>query len=473
MSDHCALVVKNRMIDWGPRPFKTFDVWLKDRGFKELVKKAWDVSVHSGNSLERVKNKLKGLKKELKQWRDDVFNSEKVKKQQSIEEIEAIDHCDDDGSLQEDLRVRRIQLLSDLRVMSERENAMIKQKSRVEWIEKGDMNSKFFHSKLRWRRLNNEIKGLQTNGVWCEEPDRVKSEVRKFFDTRFEAQPKLGVNLDGVSFSTISTVDNDMLCSMFSEPKILAAISQCGSTKSLGPDGFNFNFIKNNWDIIGANMISVIYSFYESGYIPKGCNASFITLVPKRDNLSTLNEYRPISLVGCVYKVISKLLVNRLKRVLPNVIDKNQTAFLSGKSLLDSVLVANETVDFLKKEKQKGVIVKVDYEKAYDSVDSDFLVYMLRRLGFKDKWIKWIKACLTSATISVLVNGSPTKEFRLKRRLRQDDPLAPFLFLIATEGLAGLVKEASRIGVLEGVRVGYNCVDVKLLQFADDTLFFC
>ena len=195
--------------------------------------------------------------------------------------------------------------------------------------------------------------------------------------------------------------------------------------------------------------------------------------MPKRDNPSTLNEYRPISLVGCVYKVISKLLANRLKRVLPNVIDKNQTAFLSGRGLLDSVLVANEIVDFLKKEKQKGVIVKVDYEKAYDSVDWDFLVYMLRRLGFKDKWIKWIKACLTSATISVLVNGSLTKEFRLRRGLRQGDPLAPFLFLIATEGLAGLVKETSRIGVLEGVRVGYNCVDVKLLQFADDTLFFC
>jgi len=98
---------------------------------------------------------------------------------------------------------------------------------------------------------------------------------------------------------------------------------------------------------------------------------------------------------------------------------------------------------------------------------------MLGRLGFHQKWIQWIKACLTSATISVLVNGSPTKEFKPKRGLRQDDPLTPFLFIIVAEGLTGLVREASKIRILEGVRVRSNNVEVKMLPFADDTLFFC
>ena len=155
--------------------------------------------------------------------------------------------------------------------------------------------------------------------------------------------------------------------------------------------GIIFILQKSKWEIIGADVVNAINIFYNSGYIPRGCNASFITLMPKRDNPSMLNEYRPISLVGCVYKAISKILANRLRWVLPKVIDKYQTTFLSGRGLLDSVLVANETMDFLKKVKQKGVIVKVDYEKAYDSVDWDFLVYMLGRLGFNDKWVKWIK----------------------------------------------------------------------------------
>jgi len=97
---------------------------------------------------------------------------------------------------------------------------------------------------------------------------------------------------------------------------------------------------------------------------------------------------------------------------------------------------------------------------------------MMERLGFSCKWIKWIKACMESATISILVNGSPTEEFKPKRSLRQGDPLAPFLFLIIVEGLTRLVREAKRASLFNGVEVGTQRVHVDLLQFADDTLFF-
>lgn len=87
-------------------------------------------------------------------------------------------------------------------------------------------------------------------------------------------------------------------------------MDQCGGTKSLGPDGFNFNFVKKNWKILGADFIRAIFSFYNLGFIPRCCNASFISLVPKKDNSSSWNDFRPISLVGCIYKVISKMLAN-------------------------------------------------------------------------------------------------------------------------------------------------------------------
>jgi len=186
-----------------------------------------------------------------------------------------------------------------------------------------------------------------------------------------------------------------------------------------------------------------------------------------------LNEFRPISLVGCVHKILYKILTNRLKNLLSSVIDTNQSAFLGGRGMLDSILVANEIVDFLKKEKRSGVLAKVDFEKAYDSVKWNFLYYMLGRLGFNSKWIKWIKACMESTTISILVNGSPTDEFTPKRGIRQGDLLAPFLFLIVAEGLTGLVRAAKRVNLYKGVDVSNQGVQVDLLQFADDTLFFC
>jgi len=364
----------------------------------------------------------------------------------------------------------RADLLCQLRSLEEKKEALLKQKSRVEWIKSGDSNSGFFHSKLRWRT---SLRGIRINGTWCEDPQCVKSQVKQFFESRFEASSKCKLNLDGVSFRTISKDENALLSDIITKAEVLEVVSQCGSSKCPGPDGFNFFFIKNNWEVIGKDVVRAILFFQSNGYIPRGCNASFITLVPKKDNQSELNEFRLISLVGCVFKIFSKVLANRLKKVLPSVIDVNQSAFLVGRGLLDNILVANETVDYRKKEKKSGVLVKVDFEKAYDSLNWKFLYYMLDILGFSSVWVNWIKACLESASVSVLVKGSPTEEFKPKRGLRQGDPLTPFLFLIVAEGLTGLMRKAKSSGIFKGVEVGSQKVQVDLLQFADDTLFFC
>jgi len=155
------------------------------------------------------------------------------------------------------------------------------------------------------------------------------------------------------------------------------------------------------------------------------------------------------------------------------IIDSRQSVFLVGRGTLDSVLVANEVLEEAKRKKKSCLFFKVGYEKAYDSVRWEFISYMLERLGFCEQWIAWIKSCLESATVSVLVNGSPTKEFVPSKGLRQGDPLAPFLFLIAAEGLAGVVKNVVMSDLVENVEVGTNKVKVNMLQYADDTLFFC
>ena len=141
--------------------------------------------------------------------------------------------------------------------------------------------------------------------------------------------------------------------------------------------------------------------------------------------------------------------------------------------MLDSVLVANEVVDEMKRKKKRWVIIKIDFEKAYDSVSWKFLYYMTARMGFCEKWVHWIKKCLESSSISILVNGSPTKEFKPSRGLRLGDPIAPFLFLIAAQGLSGLVNQVARKEVFSGLKVNTKNVEVKLLQFADDTFIMC
>ncbi|XP_058774265.1 secreted RxLR effector protein 78-like [Vicia villosa] len=170
--------------------------------------------------------------------------------------------------------------------------------------------------------------------------------------------------------------------------------------------------------------------FYRNGRMVEGANSSFIVLIPKKCNPSKNLDYRPIALIGCIYKVISKVLANKLKKVIGLIISESQSAFLSKRQILDGILIANEIADEARRKKKELLMFKVDFEKAYDSVDLNFLDCVMIRMGFYEKWRHSIAKCLKSSAVFILVNGSPTKEFKMQKGLRQGEPLSPFLFLI-------------------------------------------
>ncbi|XP_059629652.1 uncharacterized protein LOC132272538 [Cornus florida] len=176
------------------------------------------------------------------------------------------------------------------------------------------------------------------------------------------------------------------------------------------------------------------------------------------------------------YKLIAKVLVSRMSKVLDGLILESQNAFVGGRQILDSVLIAGECVDSRLRSGVPGVLCKLDIEKAYDHVNWKFVLYLLRRMGFGDRWIKWIDTCISSVMFSVLVNGSPAGFFASSRGLRQGDPLSSFLFLIVMEGLTRLMRKAEDLGYIRGFRVGRDVdhqIQISHLLFADDTLVFC
>ena len=152
------------------------------------------------------------------------------------------------------------------------------------------------------------------------------------------------------------------------EEEIRDAVWGCRSEKSPGPDGINFKFIKRFWHILKPDVLRFLDEFYVTGIFPRGCNASFIVLIPKVINPQLLDEYRPISLIGCMYKIVAKLLANKLKKVMPFIIDEGQSAFIEGRHLLQS---PNEVVDEARRSQKPCLVFKVDYEKAYDLVSRD------------------------------------------------------------------------------------------------------
>ena len=321
------------------------------------------------------------------------------------------------------------------------------------------------------KRSRNAIPFFLVNGALVEGVQNVRNAVFTHFRAQFQPTQHRRPSMDALDFRTLSFTDGAGLVRLFTMEEVKAAVWEVDSFKCPGPYGITFGFIKNFWDILKDDVMRFLVEFHRNGRLSKGINSTFIALIPKVDNPHRLNDFRPISLVGSMYKILAKVLANRLRSVIGLVISESQSTFIKGRQILDGILVANEIDDEARKFKKELILFKVDIEKAYDTVDWGYLDEVMSKMGFLTLWRKWIKECVGTARASVLVNGSPTDEFPLGRELRQGDPLSPFLFLLAAEGFNVLMESLTRNNLFLGFQVGINALTtVSHLQFADDTL---
>ncbi|XP_021995163.1 uncharacterized protein LOC110892297 [Helianthus annuus] len=218
--------------------------------------------------------------------------------------------------------------------------------------------------------------------------------------------------------ASISDSEADRLVLPFLVDDIKEIVWECEGDRAPGPDGFNFRFIKKCWAGLRADIVDLFNRFYKEGSLNKCCTSSFIALIPKVKDPDSPADFRPISLIGVVNKVISKVFVNQLKGVLGKLVSEQQSAFLVGRNIMDGPLVLNEVLSWLKKYKRRGMYFKVDINKAYGLVNWEFLNSILSQMNFPSRWRAWIMATLSSARASVLANGSPTREFDCSCGLR-------------------------------------------------------
>jgi hypothetical protein len=387
-----------------------------------------------------------------------------------VEDINELDVKGELVSLSEAEVENRKDYFGELWHLLKSKESVLLQRSRTRWLREGDLNSAYFHACVKSRGNRNFLNALKVDGRWVESPVQIRQAVVAHFTNLFSSPPWSRPNLDGIVFPTISEVDNCNLIRIFSLEEVQLVVSDCDGNKSPGPGGFNFSFIKSFWNLLKGEISTLFDQFHVNANLPKSFSSFFVALIPKVQSPFEINDYRPISLVGCLYKLIAKVLATRLAEVLNPIVASTQSAFLKGRLLVDGVLVVNEVVDLAKKSGSSCLIFKVDFEKAYDSVEWSFLDYMLGRFGFSDKWRAWIRACVFAGNMSILVNGSTTTEINIQRGLKQGDPLAPFLFILVAEGLGGLMKKAVELNRFKGFKVGSNEVVVSHLQYADDTL---
>ena len=251
-----------------------------------------------------------------------------------------------------------------------------RQRSRVQWLQEGDRNTAFFHRRASNRKSRNTIKGLlNEEGVWSSDRDEVAKVLIQYYENIFRAAPVDSDSLNTVlnSVHTLVTPEmNQELMAGYTDIEIKEALFQMKPSKAPGPDGVSPCFFKKFWHIVGFDICLAVREILSTGRISQESNFTHLTLIPKIPEPQTAADLRPIALCNVIYRIASKVLANRLKKILPEIISPLQSAFVPGRLISDNTLVATEVAHFMKKlrrQKEGFFSLKLDISKAYDRLE--------------------------------------------------------------------------------------------------------
>nr|GEV72878.1 putative RNA-directed DNA polymerase, eukaryota, reverse transcriptase zinc-binding domain protein [Tanacetum cinerariifolium] len=363
-------------------------------GFKYLVINTWsNDGISDSNGLVAFKKKLQNLKKIIREWVASKKSSSYNLKKEHLKRLSSIDVKVDLGCASEEEFLYRKDSLKFLGELERLESKDLYQKAKLKWALEGDENTGFFHGMLKKIRRQLALKGILKNGEWIEDPNLVKAELLNHFRTRFNMDTGIPSSFGAELLNPLSSSQRDCLDQNITLEEIKKAVWGCGGDRAPGHDGFTFKFFTTFWDLIEGDVVRFVLEFFRTNSFPKGCNSSFIALIPKVHNAEFVTDFRPISLIRF-------------------------------KNILDGPLILNEVLAWCKERNIELMVFKVDFEKDFDSLRWDFLDLVMEKLGFGFIWRSWIQGCLRNAHSSILVNGSLTAEFekafmllRVRRRI--------------------------------------------------------
>jgi hypothetical protein len=342
-------------------------------------------------------------------------------------------------------------------------------RSRARWVEQGEKNNKYF---LGLEKRNQEVKSLKglinDKNVLITEPKKMLNEVSMFYENLFRNKDYVDGSYNGMFTSDVK-LDNDTMNEL--EGKL--TIEECGralkemkNNKSPGSDGLTIEFFKHFWHLLSNRFLDCLNKVYEVGEMSLDQRTGVITIIPKEGkDPRYIKNWRPITLLNVDYKILVKTLANRLKMVLPDLINEDQTAYVKDRLIGYNVRIVNDLIDYCKMFNYDGLLLMLDFEKAFDSLSWEFITHTLQEFGFGPVFIKWIQLLYHNICSYVISGGILSKSFRPERGIRQGCPISAYIFILNVELLAQKLRASENI---HGLQIGNK--EFKIMQFADDTI---
>eukprot|EP00253_Pinus_taeda_P023228 PITA_23228 len=476
-SDHWPIRLEvDIKVSQGKRPFRFESFWLRDPEFIKKVEEWWSQSTIQGKGKMRMfQLKLKELKEKIKNWNKKEFGNIMEDKQNLEKEMESLQQkMILEGRTEESIS-KEGTILGKLEERRKQEEILWRQKSRIKWLREGERNTKFFHQAMIKHRQRNKILSIKDkNGnrvVEQAEIEQVLIDHHKEILREPQADRIHAIQDICSAIPRLVTEDqNKALMRAATLEEIEETVKAMKKGTAPGPDGFTVDFFQVGWHFLGKEILELVEESRMNQKVWPALNSTFYALIPKCDNQEDANGFRPIALCNVIYKIITSMMAKRLKPLLDKLISAEQTGFVEGRQILDGLVVNQEVIHSLKVKKQKGMMIKLDLSKAYDRLSWTYLGKVLESFGFCRRWIDWIHSLISSPSFSILVNGIPSKTFSASRGLRRGDPLSPFLFILAAEGLGRFIKKEREANKIKGLKLWGNNLCLTHQQFVDDIM---
>ena len=346
-------------------------------------------------------------------------------------------------------------------------------RSKVRWSEGGEKNTKYFLNLEKKNAVDKHICQLQLpNGDIISDPKLILGEQKKFYQSLYSDHSEDEIPEINECFTdnlnTLSKEDAELCEGLITEQECAEALKEMVNGKSPGCDGFTVDFYKVFWKDIKILLVESLNYSFEKGELSVDQRRGIITLLPKKSKIRLLlKNWRPISLLNTDYKILTKSLALRLHKVLPSVINLDQTGFLKGRFIGENIRTIADLIDYTSLKNDPGIILLLDFEKAFDTVNWSFIIQSLHLFKFGPEFIHWIKTIYSNIESTVINYGNTTGFFKLHRGIRQGCPISPYLFILAVEVMANGIRRNKNI---KGIIVGDT--EFKISQLADDTTIF-